>query len=144
MRCVSNDLRLKDSVILNIPAVQITIKLPDFVETLKSRPKDVIGSIGIALSVVLYYRNNMPNPQLKYIHPISPRLYNLQPYIPYSELKSGALGKLVSVVGYVVRVSHSHHLITGGTFICNKCLTSFMVYFEDGIYSPPTVCPTPK
>lgn len=78
------------------------------------------------------------------VHPLYPQLIGLQPFCPFYELKSESLGRLVSIVGYVTAVSHSHHLITGAVFSCSKCNIEHMIPFEDGIFNPPTVCPTTK
>ena len=183
-------------VTIHIPSVQKSIALPDFKDILLIRPKEVIGCIGIAVSLVYHNmakRLITPQPSLtssssstttatntttttsiatttpttnttvssnEYdfnpssrhtttgssinIRLIYPQLVDLQPFVPFHELKSESLGRLVSILGYITRVSHSQHLIIGANFSCSKCNKEHSIAFEDGIYTPPAVCPTPK
>lgn len=221
----------KDSVYIDIPSLHRLMALPDFMEMLVTKPKDVIGCISIAVSLINHYiklyildtssntaissngnssgsnsnsnsngtgsgnastntttnihsnpfemitsvnptqqnrnsstsnndndnldlssqssvftkfpRSNLPV-RSNNLRPIYAQLQNLQPSSSFCDLKSGSLGRLVSIVGYVVRISQSHHMIMGATYVCGKCETNFVHYFEDGVFVPPVVCPTPK
>jgi DNA replicative helicase MCM subunit Mcm2 (Cdc46/Mcm family) len=139
----------KQCIFVDIPSIQNAISFQDFLDTLVSQPKEIIGCMGLALSLVNHEIACLQNPvntlgNLHQINPIVAYLQNLYPISTFSDLKSATLGKLVSIIGYVVRVNHSKQLLTGGMFVCEKCSQTTMVYFEDGIYAPPSVCPTPK
>ena len=211
----SHGLPQKDFVYIDIPSLHRLMALPDFMEMLVSKPKDVIGCISIAVSLInhnikLYIlessnntnmissglnttsvisstngyitsqmstnptqnpfeiitssnrvnnnNNNAPTESSIFslfprshlpvrssaLHPIHAQLLNLLPASSFSDLKSGSLGTLVSVVGYVVRISQSHHMINGATYVCGKCDSNFVHYFEDGVFVPPVTCPVPK
>ena len=161
-------------VFIHLPSVQQTIALPDFLDILLIRPKEVIACMGIASSIVFYNMAKASIPReistirtqttvvedafsyadtttdslspspLPNVRPMYPQLIALQPFCLFSELKSEALGRLVSLLGYVTAVSHSHHMVIGAYFSCPKCNQEHLIPFEDGIYNPPTVCPTFK
>lgn len=232
-----------DFVYIDIPSLHRGLSLPDFMETLLSKPKDVVGCLSIAVSIINHYvrlhvldtsskpqinkasqlptsssanqsanrstglqradassssssgevvaeaHNTQNNPfavttstsraegsrlhiittsnhntnanateatvfslyprssaavRSAVLRPVWVQLQNLHPTSTFSDLKSGSLGRLVSIVGYVIRVSHSHHMVTGATHVCGKCEANFMHYYEDGVMVPPTVCPIPK
>ena len=112
----------------------------DFVETLRSKPDDVIGSIGVALSLSISLRYPLlENPIL-----IHPHLYNLYPNSSYSELRSGAVGQCVSIKGYVLKVPACKPLVVQAMFICGACSAINTVTFEDGIMNPPVSCRADK
>jgi hypothetical protein len=118
--------RPSEFIRFDIQQIQATISLPDFVSTLRSKPKEVIGCIGIAISIIIHYRSLRSSSisssststqqnflSLPSLEPIYPQLYNLIPapisihqFTQFNELNAGTLGQLVNVVGYVVRVSH--------------------------------------
>lgn len=89
----------------------------------------------------------MENPitsKLENFYAIRPKIINLEPYTPFSALKSNISGQLISLCGHVIRVSPAQPYVTIGAFKCSKCHTIIRKTFNDGIYSPPTQCSTIK
>ena len=107
----------------------------DFDEIMRTQPLEVMGCIGLALSLIpsmkLTFGMNMPI----FIQPI---FYNLFPFTPFGELRSSTVGQLVSLRGYVVRVAPCKPLIIRAKFLCGKCFDTTEVYFEDGIFKNST------
>ena len=127
------------SVEIDIPSMQRALPFSDFVSMLQTRPKEVIGCIGIALSIIFA----VTVPAQKSLTCI-PRFVGLTTELSFGELKSGTVGQLVAIRGYVVRASHCRPLIEGALFSCGKCFVDTFTYFEDGIFQPPPICPTKK
>ena len=108
----------------------------DFLDMLRSNPTEVMGCIGLALSV----RISLRYPMLDHVLIVTPRLLTLKPHTPFAELKSSTVGQLVSVRGYVLKVTACKPLILQAHFICSACSLPTIQQFEDGIYDPPTQC----
>lgn len=123
----------------NLSELQKRMAFDDFLSTLQSRPKEVIGCIGIALNLELMRRAPSNCPVI-----ILPRFRNLKSEIDFGELKSSSVGQFVAIRGYVVRISPCKPLIEGAAFFCAKCQNEAFIHFEDGIYSPPPQCPMKK
>ena len=130
------------SVYFDISVVQSLIAFPDFVSTLRTKPNEVIGCIGCAISILKTKElsSNIAEPFC-----IWPRFQNFQePDTDFGDLRSGIVGQLVSISGYVVKVSNCRPLIEGGFFQCSRCQQNTWATFEDGIYHPPEQCGTEK
>ncbi|GIL88344.1 hypothetical protein Vretifemale_16312, partial [Volvox reticuliferus] len=56
------------------------------------------------------------------------------------QLKSSAIGKLVTLRGTVVRMTPVRPLVTQMDFVCAKCGSSTSQAFTDGVYTLPTKC----
>lgn len=76
--------------------------------------------------------------------PIHVMLSDLCAPRPFSDIKSVTVGQLVTVIGYVVRVTASRPMVIEGSFKCPKCGQYTQKYFRDGLFSPPNVCGTDK
>jgi len=113
----------------------------DFDDTLRNQPTEVIGCIGLALSLVPTFQNERVIEFPYIIHPV---FYHMNPIRPFGELRSNSVGQFVAIRGYVIRVTPCKPLIIRASFLCGKCLKTSDVYFEDGIFQPPEICHTDK
>ena len=130
------------SIYFDVGLLNDLLPFPDFMQTLQTQPNEVIGCFGLALSVLKTHKlsNNLAEPFC-----IWPRFQNFGTFdLPFGDLKSGTVGKLVSIKGYVVRAGPCKPLIEQGCFQCNKCLRNTWVSFEDGVFQPPDQCGTEK
>ena len=115
---------------------QLLNEIDDFVQALITRPHEVTGSIGLALSVICSRNTKLQR--------ITPRFYNLPVETTFMELKSSTVGQLVCLRGYVIRVTNCRPLVLGAAFWCSKCQQEMFVHFDDGLFVPPNSCPTKK
>jgi DNA helicase MCM8 len=135
-------------VYLDVQELAAAVPIPDFVTALRSKPREIIGCIGIALSLVARLRySTTPETQatasvVKWS--LRPRFTNLGEDIPYELLKSSCVGQLVSFRGHVVRVSPPRPLVIGGWFLCGKCGDDTWQAFEDGVFCVPSICGAPS
>lgn len=117
-------------------------KLPfnDFESSLRLRPAEVMGCLGIALSLM----GKRMNPYFTESFSVKTRFYGLDNDISFNDLKSSTVGQLVSIKGHVIRVSACRPFVESASFLCAKCMQYTFTNFEDGIFMPPTVCSTAK
>jgi DNA replicative helicase MCM subunit Mcm2 (Cdc46/Mcm family) len=141
---LNTDFKSNNSIYLNVKSLADMLPFPDFVETLVNRPVELIGTIGIALSLILLFKSKNNNNNT--VEPIAvvPRFHNLLPEISFNGIKSGAADKLVSIRGHVIRVNSCRPLIEVASFLCSKCQRETLCFFEDGIFCTPEKCSTPK
>ena len=99
---------------------------------------------GIAINLIIFSYVKLKNPNIDEFRIHFPRILNLKPNTQYGHLKSSIVGHLVSLKGYVVRVSACSPLVISACFSCSKCSQYTRVTFEDGIFSTPTRCVTDK
>lgn len=117
----------------------------DFELSLVNRPTEVLGCLGIALSIAIAeeLQASHPSPPTDQpIPPLFPRLVNLSSQLNFGELKSGKNGQLVSITGYVVKVSNIRPLVESAMFLCPKCMNMQSWKLDDGVFNPPPVCNT--
>ncbi len=131
---------LDKNVYFDVQTLNNALPFPDFEATLTSRPIEVLGCIGMALSLIV----NKENPYLPEVIMMRCRFYNLKTSLPFGDLKSSSVGQLVSLEGHVVKASACHPLVESAAYQCSKCQKATWVSFEDGVYMPPDVCATPK
>lgn len=91
---------------IDVPCLQARLSIPDFLLTVQTRPKEVFGCMSMALSIVVTAACAIERPILCY-----PRFLNLETEVHFGDLKSGTVGQLVSIRGYVVRTTHCKPLI---------------------------------
>jgi DNA replicative helicase MCM subunit Mcm2 (Cdc46/Mcm family) len=106
-------------------------------------PMQVIGSLGIALSLLVYVRTRVPYDNDISLKRVQARIVDLSSNYCYSfaDLKANAVGRLVSIRGHVIKVSATRPLICRAKFSCTKCGNENLWFpFEDGIYQPPQKC----
>jgi DNA helicase MCM8 len=140
--------RPESLVYFDVQELASAVPIPDFVTVLRSKPRELIGCIGIALSLVARHHhsatqgNHATASSIKWS--LRPRFTNLGEDIPYELLKSSCVGQLVSFRGHVVRVSPPRPLVVGGWFLCGKCGDDTWQSFEDGVFCVPSICGTPS
>lgn len=122
--------------------IELNEKLPfsDFELSLKMRPTEVTGFIGIALSLLAKAQN--PHCEEQFI--IYPRFYGLSEETSFGNINSSTVGQLVSIRGHVVRVSPCRPLVLSASFLCAKCMKYTSSRLEDGIFIAPAICSTEK
>ena len=128
-------------VYFDVQELASVLQFPDFVNTLRSRPREVIGCLGVALSLIAAER--IPAAQsLDSPWAMHPCFRNLGEETPFEMLNSSCVGQLVCFRGHVVRVSAPRPLVTGGWFGCAKCGQDTWQAFEDGVFCAPANCAT--
>lgn len=147
------------SIFVNIKYLHSVSTFCDFMDTLINQPSDIISCLGVSISYLLSKRLSCFNRGQVVPITIAPRLITTAilprigngntsnggpaiPITPYSELKSNVVGKLVCIIGYVVRVSKSVPMVEYAAFLCGKCEKNTIQYFNDGHFNPPTACNT--
>ena len=88
----------------------------DFITLLREKPNEVMAAFAFALALIADRRFPFGDPLV-----LNPRFLHLKPETPYSHLKSGIVGQLISLRGYVVRVGAPRPLIEGAQFVSGKC-----------------------
>lgn len=68
------------------------------------------------------------------------RFAQLQPNIQMIDIKTGLVGKLLSIKGHVVKARPKRLCVATADFMCLKCGASQTHGFENGRYSTPTLC----
>ena len=136
----NTDLTTAKSVYFSVDDFSYSLPFNDFEHSLRMRPIEVIGCIGIALGV--YVKVSTLYLEGKYV--IQPRFYGLHSELAFSDLKSSTVGQLVTMTGHVIRVSACRPLVQSACFLCPKCMSFTESYFEDGIFMPPAECATPR
>lgn len=137
---VADQLVTKKYVYFHLPQLCDQLPFNDFEMSLKLRPFEVMGFVGIALSLVA----KSMHPQCSEAFIIRPRFYGLDSEVSFGDIKSSTVGQMLSVKGHVVRVSPCRPLVESADFLCAKCMKSTSVKFEDGTFMPPAICLTPK
>jgi DNA replicative helicase MCM subunit Mcm2 (Cdc46/Mcm family) len=104
------DATKEKSLYFDVSGVSQLLPFPDFIDTLRTRPNEVIGCLGCAISILKTreFSSNLSEPFC-----IWPRFQNFSEDCSFSDLKSGTVGQLVNIRGYVVRVSPCKPLIEG-------------------------------
>ncbi len=130
-------------VYFDVQELSVVLQFPDFVSMLRTKPREVVGCLGIALSIFAAERvPSAAESAMPWL--IRPCFLNLGDETPYELLKSSCVGQFVCFKGHVVRVSASHPLVIGGSFVCSKCNKDTWQDFEDGVYCEPEHCKTPS
>jgi DNA helicase MCM8 len=127
-------------VYFDIAKLDEQLPFSDFALSLRMRPVEVMGFMGIAMSLLAKEQN----PHCEDLFIIHPRFYGLSEEISFGSIKSSAVGQLVSLRGHVVRVSPCRPLVLSAQFLCAKCMKYTTAKLEDGIFLPPAMCSTEK
>jgi len=122
-------------VVISIPALAGKLPFPDFVDTIKTQPKEVMCTIGLALSYLDSDRQLVST---------FPHFVDLEPMTALVEIRSGTVGQLVCIEGYVTKVAPYKPLILSGGFQCATCLGVSWSHFDDGIFEQLSVCKMPN
>ncbi|KAH6940523.1 hypothetical protein HPB50_000544 [Hyalomma asiaticum] len=116
---------------------------PDFKESLKSRPHDVLKLLGLALHQTLTKHEQSqidvgtddPLPEL------TVRIAGFVPLTPLRDVRSMTCGRMVAVRGTVVRASEVKPQYRVLGFACSGCGTQQGVAQPGGYFTAPTTCP---
>eukprot|EP00903_Cladosiphon_okamuranus_P021304 g19575.t1 len=130
------------SVRLDYHSFVNALPMPDFRRELHERPTKVIACVGLGLCLArhhLYPEGSALT--LRRRGKVTARFDGALPLWGISELKSNAVGKFVTVVGNVVRVSGISAMVLKASFACPKCGCEQTRQFVDGKFNPPTSCP---
>ncbi len=128
------------SIYFSVKQLCAIVPFTDFLELLKNKPMEVIGCVGIAISLVIRSKLASVTDIDSSVDAYHPRFVQFTSNTLYSELKSSIVGQLVSIRGYAIKVSPCKPLIEGSMFKCAKCKNDIFVPFEDGVYNPPLMC----
>lgn len=71
---------------------------------------------------------------------IDVRFLQLRPNVCMADVRTGVVGKLISVRGHVVKARHKALRVSTVDFSCNKCGNPVTHSFQEGQYSVPTSC----
>lgn len=135
------------SVYIDFPALDQALSIPDLAFTLQSRPNEVIGCLGISLTLSSTPRSILqkaPVGDATISRILFPRITSFPIDTLFGDLKAGSVGQLVGLTGYVIRAGPCQPLVEGAAFYCPKCGQETFVDFQDGIFEPPSCCPTKK
>jgi DNA replicative helicase MCM subunit Mcm2 (Cdc46/Mcm family) len=135
-----NSLGVSTHLVFDVHKLSQCMPFDDFGNILINRPVETVGCIGLALSLLA--NTKYPYSAEKII--IRPRFLNLPCHLSFGELKSDVVGKMVSITGHVIRVSAILPLVERAGFYCPKCEQLSWSVFDDGVFSPPDVCPNEK
>eukprot|EP00871_Galdieria_phlegrea_P002363 jgi/Galph1/3127/GphlegSOOS_G1815.1 len=119
---------------MSLAAIRV---LEDIAERLKANEAQIEDGSGFSSSFVA---------ALKTLPPVSPgsklwiRFYNLEQSTALKDLKAAYVGKMISSVGTVIRVSNIRQQVVGMPFICCRCGKEVMKYFPDYKYCIPQIC----
>lgn len=116
---------------------------PDFKESLKCRPHDVLKLLGLALHQTLTKHEQQqvdaciddPLPELTI------RIAGFGPLTPLRDVRSMTCGRMVAVRGTVVRASEVKPQYRAFGFCCSGCGTQQAVVQPGGYFTVPTSCP---
>lgn len=138
---IDADIRHQDFIIIDTNKLADSLPFEDLKATLKVRPYEVIGCMGMAIGIIA---NSQSGHRKSSVIPICPRFVNIGPPTSFGDLRSSSIGQLVCLRGYVVRITACRPLVEECIFKCSKCLEETTTRFEDGMFVPPTQCSTDK
>ncbi|CAM9839203.1 unnamed protein product [Pylaiella littoralis] len=117
------------------------VPMPDFAKELQERPAKVIACVGLGLCLARHHLcPEASGAAIRRRGKVTARFDGALPVWGISDLKSNAVGKFVTVVGNVVRVSGISAMVLKASFACPKCGCEQTRQFVDGKYNPPTSC----
>lgn len=126
---------------IDASAVASCFEYSDFLATLVQQPLEVIGTIGVALSLMFTLQTSSSSQDLIIVRPL---LHNLPQVTSFAEIRSNIVGNFVSLRGYVTRIALPTAHVVCASFLCNKCGATNKVYLSDGEYQLPTRCVQPQ
>lgn len=140
-------------LVLDVHLEELRKHVPHVQRQLELYPQCTISCIGFAAHTVFLSSSNSDDSGenvsendgsiMKKCHEkgmINVRLYQFYSSIPIKHLKASSVGRFVKVRGTVARVSNIKPVVTRMRFSCTKCLTSQIMFFQDGKYVEPIKC----
>ena len=155
----------KHAVLVNINYLCSVAPFNDLLDMIFNQPNDIIGCIGVAISMLLSQRLAVFNNNKLIPIVIHPRLicvsmsarkdqmlaaashvdYSFSiPLTPFRNLKSTVVGQLVCIVGYIMKATKAKPLVQYASFRCGKCNQRTLVYLEDGQFTYAQSCATQR
>ncbi|KAJ2451307.1 DNA replication licensing factor mcm8 [Coemansia sp. RSA 2424] len=114
--------------------------LTDFAQRLRDDPENILCCLGLAVCYVLSCEYGAEAEHILGDHRLHVRLVHHEPLTHMKSLKSGLVGKLVSVRGTVVRTSPVRPHLVQAQFNCARCGGSQLVRIVEGKYEVPMKC----
>ncbi|KAJ2333070.1 DNA replication licensing factor mcm8, partial [Coemansia sp. RSA 2681] len=114
--------------------------LTDFAQRLRDDPENILCCLGLAVCYVLSCEYGAEAEHILGDHRLHVRLMHHEPLTHMKSLKSGLVGKLVSVRGTVVRTSPVRPHLVQAQFNCARCGGSQLVRIVEGKYEVPMKC----
>lgn len=125
-------------ITLDYPMFVARFPATDFSKMLYEQPVQTLSLIGLAASLAL----GLDPRQTGDSQGLQARFEHVEPVAPMGSLKSGLVGRFVTVKGTVARASAIRPLVLGADFECFKCGVHMPMKFTDGIFQWPESCPT--
>lgn len=142
---------------LDYAALKARAEIPDLFAALDMAPAEGLPCLRAAVHEVIYNspvgRRELPHLQVPAAAAeiiaapprVSVHLVNHQDTaLPFSQLKSKNIGRLVTLRGTVTRVAPIKPLVKSLAFACDKCGAAQVKHFVDGKYAEPDSCPAPS
>ncbi|KAJ2818520.1 DNA replication licensing factor mcm8, partial [Coemansia furcata] len=114
--------------------------LADFAQRLRDEPENILSCLGLAVCYVLSCEYGADAEHILGDHRLHIRLLHHEPLTHMKSLKSGIVGKLVTVRGTVVRTSPIRPLMVQAEFTCVRCGGSQLIPIVEGKYEVPVKC----
>ncbi|KAJ2794110.1 DNA replication licensing factor mcm8, partial [Coemansia furcata] len=111
--------------------------LADFAQRLRDEPENILSCLGLAVCYVLSCEYGADAEHILGDHRLHIRLLHHEPLTHMKSLKSGIVGKLVTVRGTVVRTSPIRPLMVQAEFNCVRCGGSQLIPIVEGKYEVP-------
>lgn len=134
------------------PATQEFIRKDSFGAFLYHVPEDALTAVacGMRMAVLtLFKQTNQPTPQTtqNLAHFLDKsqlivRFLRVQPQVQMIDVKTGLVGKFLTVKGAVVKAKPKQLRVATADFVCQKCGSLITHAFTEGRYSVPTKCYT--
>lgn len=113
------------------------------------KPHPALACIGTAMSLAMasIWRTSTPSStdtgtiqRFLDASKIQVRLMHVSPKLNMMDIKTGSVGKLITVKGHVVKARAKRLRVATADFICSKCGACVIHSFDRGRYSIPTKC----
>ncbi|KAJ2001090.1 DNA replication licensing factor mcm8 [Coemansia thaxteri] len=130
----------KYSCLFDYPTLVEAQPLADFAQRIRDEPEHILCCLGLAVCLVLGSEYHGATEHILEDHKLHVHLMHHGPVTHMKALKSGLVGKLVSVRGTAVRTSPIRPLLVQAQFACVKCGRQQAVRIVEGKYEVPTKC----
>jgi len=103
-------------------------------------PRDAVSVVGVSMALAMATLGPDPSNFVDRTQ-IIVRLVNVQPEVPMMDIKTGIVGKLVTVKGHVVKARPKRLRVATADFVCYQCGQTSTHGLAAGVYSIPKSCP---
>ncbi|WPT13036.1 Putative DNA helicase MCM8 [Picochlorum sp. SENEW3] len=135
------------SIAIPLDWKDIVLSVPNLEEAMLHAPSDAILCLRVAFHHIL--KSYIDEERYKKLDSVQIRLFNY--YTPAHQksvfesvgsIKADRVGKLVTLRGTVNKISPIQALYISMDFVCMRCKNTTSMRFEDGIFTPLSVCGT--